>query len=230
MLFCMSDPSIFFILHEHSPGRSWCGLGCAAFCWCENVPLTPLCLVCITKPWAARKCGEGWADVITELVKFSSNYPQGRCFLALGLFFLVLSAEMQGVPRCCVCFCSCMGGAVRGLQPSLELWHRGLAPFPEPVAIFLREMAIYFFFFLLFAGLSGSASCPLLSLGTGCVQRGQQWQVSSVPNIPLGFSSSAQQGGAASPAALPGALGEAVVKVLLVVCISLMMVLDDGFH
>lgn len=180
------------------------------------------------KPWAACKCGEGWADVITELVKFSSNYPQGCCFLALGLFFLVLSAEMQGVPRCCVCFCSCMGGAVRGLQPSLELWHRGLAPFPEPVAIFLCEMAIYFFSFCCLLVCQGvqAALCSRLAL----VQRGQQWQVSSVPNIPLGFSSSAQQGGAASPAALPGALGESVVKVLLVVCISLMMVLDDGFH
>lgn len=49
------------------PGVGWAVL---LFCWCENVPLAPLCLVCITKPWSACKCGESWTDVIKELVKF----------------------------------------------------------------------------------------------------------------------------------------------------------------
>lgn len=71
--FACHIPAIFPSCMEHSPGSSWCGLGCAVllFCWCENMPLTPLCLVCITKPWSACKYGESWTDVIKELVKSS---------------------------------------------------------------------------------------------------------------------------------------------------------------
>lgn len=119
--------------------------------------------------------------------------------------------------------CSCMGEPVRGLLPSLELWHRGLPRVPQPVAIFLCEMVI-FFKFLLFAGLSGSAGCSLLLLGPGCVQRGQQWGLHAKRSPGIFHH---------CPGALPGSWqiwGESVVKVLLVVCISLMMVLDEGCH
>lgn len=157
---------------------------------------------------------------------------------------------MQGVPWCCVCLpCSCIVGACAWAAAypgalALRIW----LVFLNLLQFFLCEMVIFFFNFFFFhlccllvcQGVQGALHscfalgvCRGLEVGTLNRTVGSLANAKCFPGIFHDFSCSLH--GLALPLAGSSPwqltdLGESVVKMLLVVCISLMMVLYEGFH